>query len=435
MRPIFLLLLAIASAVPVERADASDKADSARCRNFVVAMRKLAAKEAANTCGFWGKFSETGTFSWCLKEKKDAVDAAETKNGEMISMCEKCRAYADAAATAAVDNKLFHCGFSGPRWDPDPQAHFNHCMARWAEASATSGIVNWFTPGAPLPAFTPVSLPNKKAQDEAAMHLVGETSAREDDIKACKATVRERFSKDELTKCDDYAKRAVEDAKFNQTNKCGAGPAGRWSTNTEDHFMWCLPKIGDANGRKDIESEQATRTQRVEVCKLEVNAGRPKQEVDSAMAKKKTKQLGKQETGSGGRSMAGAPLPKQEGKGGKSMVKQDGGGSSVGGATTRRADPKLKANNASGGAYRSQNNPSGGSGGANRAMNSGLLDGDSGFAAAGPTGTGSGGGGAAGGGAAGGGGSAGGGIARTYGAPPGMSSFGASSGGAFRAPR
>jgi hypothetical protein len=142
-------------------------------------------------------------------------------------------------------------------------------------------------------------------------------------------------------------------------------------------------------------------------------------------AKKKTKHLGKTETGSGGRSMAGDPPPKQEGTAGKSMVKQDSG-SSVGGATTRRADPKLKANNASGGAYRSQNNPSGGSGGANRAMNPGLLDGDSGFAAAGPAGTGSGSGGS---GAAGGGGSAGGGIARTYGASPNMGSFAPRGGG------
>jgi uncharacterized membrane protein YgcG len=58
------------------------------------------------------------------------------------------------------------------------------------------------------------------------------------------------------------------------------------------------------------------------------------------------------------------------------------------------------------------------------AMSPGLLDGDSGFAAAGPAGTGSGGGGAAGGGGGGGGG-----IARTYGVSPNIRSFGAPSGG------
>ena len=351
MRSIFLLFLAIVFAVPDGPADA---ADTATCRYFVVAMRKLAEKEAANRCGYWGKFSSAATSAWCAKEKPEAVHAAQTKDGLAILRCERCREYSDHAAAAALDNKLFRCGLTGPRWDPDPAAHFNHCMARLAAAAATGGIVYANTPVGIVPTVAPGSgLPNRVKQEETDMHILNEEVERTDAIKACKAQVRDRFSKDEIDKCDKYAKEAVEDAKFNVKKKCGATMPVRWSTNTEDHFMFCLPKIGDANGRKDLESEEAIRDHGVEGCKT----GHKLSEDG-----KPIKRLGKKRPGSGGpgKSIAGAPAPGD--KKGSAMTNPAG---SAGISTSR--DPKTLPSGGAG-AFPSQNT-SFGTGGSNTSRN------------------------------------------------------------------
>jgi hypothetical protein len=223
-----------------------------------------------------------------------------------------------------------------------------------------------------------------------------------------------------IAACDAYATKAAEQAQFNFNRDCGGerGPnPSRWTRDRDFHYAWCVENTW--THRNDIASWRAGETNAREeannICLIGLKARSRKPSQFMSRGSDKSKSAKSNASGGASTSRDIAPDPP---------------------APKRRAlKPALAKPSGSAGISTSKSSTakSGGSGGSNRAMSPGLLDGDSGFAAAGPAGTGSGGGGAAGGG---GGAASGGGIARTYSAPPGMSSFGASSGGgAFRAPR
>jgi hypothetical protein len=364
-------------------------------------------------CGFWETFDEAATRRYCKRVKEETIQKALDTDHNKTTACGRCRAYADAADAAVREAQLFRCGFTGPRWSVgdgsanDP--HFKSCM----EITQTGGLFGFVFAD---PADPEVIDP--------------QTNARNKELAACKAKFAENFSKEEIEKCQDYADKAVSAAKSNIEKKCGASLPGRWSENREEHFMWCLPKIGDPDAKKIVAKEEAIREHGLEACaegkKLDAEGRPPPKPFGKFHAD------GRGPSGGSNKSFSGKSSP--SGQRGASMAKGDPAGSA--GISTSRSVPSVVSRNpktleskakASGGAYTSKNNPSGGSGGANRAMSPGLLDGDSGVAAAGAAGSG----GAAGGSAAGGGGSAGGsgGIARTYSASPNMGSFAPRGGG------
>jgi hypothetical protein len=411
----FLFLVACCAVAPALLANRADAADPGTCTGYVQRMKELSEKARYYKCGFWEKFDPEMSRRWCLRVKLETITETRATDYQKMDRCAACRAYADAANDDARDNQLFRCGFSGRRWllgdgsSNDP--HFTWCMGLETEVTGVG-----FAYAVGIEGVVPYD------------HVYIERRERRDAIAQCKAKISEKFSKSEIEQCENYAKKAISDAKFNAQKKCGATLPGRWSQNEQDHFMWCLPKIGDPDGKKEVEREQAIRTSGVESCKEGRTLNADGQWFIPSLGKRKPDGGGV----GGGKSVAGRSL--SGGQNGASMAKGNEAGS-AGISTARSApsavsrDPKVLqpksgvSSTASGGAYTSRNNPSGGSSGSNRAMSPGLLDGDSGFAAAGPAGAGSSVGGAASGVSTG--------TARTYSTGTGSSgSFGSPRGGA-----
>jgi hypothetical protein len=114
-----------------------------------------------------------------------ANDARKVKHLECI-----CKNYANTAISQNKENKQKGCGFTGPRFSSDYNAHFNWCM---------------------------------KAKDETRDE---EQDAREDNLKKC-------------DKCAYYAKNAVSHNEENKQKGCNfSGP--QWSSNYNYHFTWCM---------------------------------------------------------------------------------------------------------------------------------------------------------------------------------------------------
>lgn len=129
-----------------------------------------------------------------------------------------CNAYRDAAMTTIA--AAAGCGYGGPRWDPNPNNHYNACM-------------NW-GPGTSKIAIT-------------------ETDARTQDFSACKAkqagvgvnTPLLSFVQNVSvyptmdTFCTNYAKIANLQVGDNSGANCGYQGA-RWDTNPQHHFQACM---------------------------------------------------------------------------------------------------------------------------------------------------------------------------------------------------
>jgi hypothetical protein len=321
LRSLLLIVCgSVASALPSGRADA---AGQQICEFYVQRMKALSEKARYYKCGFWEQFNADTSRRWCLRVKNETVSQFRISDQQKMDKCAACRAYADSADAAARDNVLFRCGFTGSRWLPGDgssnEPHFTWCMG--LETEVTGFGVGY---AYELPALVPFN------------HVTEERGVRNQALEVCKAKIPERFSKLEIQQCEDYAKKAVKDAKVNEEKKCGATLPGRWSQNEQDHFMWCLPKIGDPDGKKEVESEERIRDRGVDACQRgkTLNAeGIP----PPVRLGKSPLTIGKKRPGSGGinKSIAGKTLAGDK-KGG-AMAKGDPAGSA--GISTSRSVP------------------------------------------------------------------------------------------------
>lgn len=131
-----------------------------------------------------------------------------------------CRAYATQAVAQNEDNLAKGCGFAGPRWQSDHDAHYRWCVGG-----------GWMFDG----------------------HK-NEANARADELSRCKPKPsNEGF-------CKDYAQTAVRQGTENKQRQCGfSGP--RWGIDIDPHYQWC--KVADPNSARD---EQAARAQGLAGC-------------------------------------------------------------------------------------------------------------------------------------------------------------------------
>jgi hypothetical protein len=128
-----------------------------------------------------------------------------------------CTAYATAAITTIQDAQRHQCPFSGPRWDPRQQVHFDACMS-WGDDAKNS---------------------------------LAETNARAQDLAVCKADrTQPKVHNDPIvtqvagrafigTWCQNYALTAVSQNDEYLRSKCSP-PSLRWNNRLVDHVNACM---------------------------------------------------------------------------------------------------------------------------------------------------------------------------------------------------
>lgn len=205
------------------------------CDSYADKAVAAAATNISNACGRGGpRYSSDRNvhYWWCMGSRAESVSAEDTNRGAEMSKCSYCRNYADKIPAKVREARLYSCNLTGPRWSPDPEDHF-----RWCFGSADS-------------------------MDGPA---VSEDQERNIQVALCK----DRYTTAQLTACETYADKAVEQAKGNVRLRCGdTGP--QWTQDRDTHFMFCTSTTrNNPNGVGDvIASQQATRDKRNNFCAL-----------------------------------------------------------------------------------------------------------------------------------------------------------------------
>jgi hypothetical protein len=128
--PLFILIMTI-SALIIAMPSQVHAASETVC----VGYARHAVKEATDAqklgCGFTGPRWSTdygGHYNWCIGAQGQSVSQEAVSRGGPLMDCSACRGYADEAVNAARQNIAQGCGYNGPRWISNAQAHFGWCM-------------------------------------------------------------------------------------------------------------------------------------------------------------------------------------------------------------------------------------------------------------------------------------------------------------------
>lgn len=109
------------------------------CRAY--ADRAVSAEETNQEleCGFTGAAwhqRRNSHYHWCLNTPQARVREETRMRRERLEQCRSaeeevdngfCQAYARRAANAQLINEELGCGFGGPRWTSDREAHYDWC--------------------------------------------------------------------------------------------------------------------------------------------------------------------------------------------------------------------------------------------------------------------------------------------------------------------
>jgi len=90
-------------------------------------------------CHFGGpRWTSTfdGHASWCRAATWSSVDGEVVGRLRDMDLCRTCAEYAGKAVDANRQNIAHNCGFSGPRWNSDPQGHIPWCLGARMESRA-----------------------------------------------------------------------------------------------------------------------------------------------------------------------------------------------------------------------------------------------------------------------------------------------------------
>lgn len=214
-----------------------------------------------------------------------------------------CGAYAAAAIAQNQQNVNLKCGFSGPRWSGNFNAHFNWCntanmAALTAEDKARAGML---AQCAAKPkqdqqacqAYAKEAVGQQKTNKARGCGLSGgawsedhaahfdwclgasqsarnaENNARNQQLAGCFTAQKAAAEKALKDDCGKYAAIAVAQANENAKRSCGHA-GGRWSANWQAHFDWCL---GAPKNARDTEAAIRVKALKDEcshrVCKSE----------------------------------------------------------------------------------------------------------------------------------------------------------------------
>jgi hypothetical protein len=186
----------------------ADRAEA--CRDYAEEAVAQQRENRRLSCGFTGgrwQSSSAGHYDWCMNASREDREAERRARARDLARCREdvagggegpdCEDYARAAVRDVRRAREAGCGFSGRRWTPDGEAHFEWCR----------------------------SAPPRARERE--------TDARRKLIGICLANpARAR-------QCRRYANTAVEQQRVNLAQGCGlTGP--RWHSSYDDHFVFCM---------------------------------------------------------------------------------------------------------------------------------------------------------------------------------------------------
>ena len=154
----------------------------AYCTDFANAAVQLAQQASDLKCGFNANAPQWSTNAasqnaLCKSLSLNAANAAQSSQRSEVDHCTACRGYAKAAVSAAIVNVRYECGFGGPRWGLNEDAHFGWCIA----LSSTSPVD-----------IGPFSVPMPNSWQASFGPATSEAGARAQDIAQCKATHQPR---------------------------------------------------------------------------------------------------------------------------------------------------------------------------------------------------------------------------------------------------
>jgi hypothetical protein len=167
-------------------------------------------KAVAAACEFgesrqWNS-SKSRHYVWCLDASKQQREEMSYQRERDLSECRRqaslrraCGDYADKAVEQALLNDNERCGLKGDGWSKYKDDHVAFCM-REGERQARR-----------------------------------EADGRQDELERCIAQNSRRNDE-----CEQYADRAVRLAKINDERNCGNRDRRLWSTNSREHYDFCM---------------------------------------------------------------------------------------------------------------------------------------------------------------------------------------------------
>ena len=106
------------------------------------AKNAIADNNAQNALGCrfdgprWNSTFE-GHASWCRAARWSSVDGEVVGRLRDMDLCRTCAEYAGKAVDANRQNIAHNCGYTGPRWNSDPQGHIPWCLGARMESRAS----------------------------------------------------------------------------------------------------------------------------------------------------------------------------------------------------------------------------------------------------------------------------------------------------------
>ena len=188
------------------------------CRNFAIAGVSAARKAQNLKCPLGGRrytTDENAHYFWCMGVEPDTTRAEWEARDRQVQTCgdywTEAYVYGEHAAEAIRDNKLYNCGFTGPRWEGSSAKHREDFLIIKITQRDNGKMSYW-----PQPEF----------------------DARLEMISQCKA----KYSEKKKQFCNLYATEAVESLnKFKQMKCVGSQNESRlWPSDYDTHFSWCI---------------------------------------------------------------------------------------------------------------------------------------------------------------------------------------------------
>ena len=285
-------------------------ADVGFCNAYVDYAMSTAQKAKDLKCPFdfnspmWGA-SAAGRRRFCREALPETVTNDWNEIGSEWTKCAQCNEYANKAVAASHAYEKYDCGqdYFNPRWQYQPEGHFNWCMGLSGNDAAM-----W--------------LPDSAVSRE--------TKAREDEINACK-----QRNALEINVCNAFMAKTNGAWQLLYANRCPLHGDEPWGSNVDfpdARFGWCMQQLVRRNDTHEVDKIADDILAEVPLCKATI--------ADRAAKKKRTStSQGLKLRNSGTSNLTGGSSSKKGAASGKSL--NSGSQARVRSSQTGRYKPRV----------------------------------------------------------------------------------------------